>query len=98
MHQDKSHIVSVFLLVCAQYTKAQFGDGPQNANPFVDMLISEVVNASNETIPLKDEEFVLVVDLFIVRPELHLEVTGLEMDFNTQDFDAICFKKYSRKS
>lgn len=56
------------------------------------------MNASNETIPLKDEEFVLVVDLFIVRPELHLEVTGLEMDFNTQDFDAICFKKYSRKS
>ena len=41
-------------------------------------LIGQVVNASDETIVLQDEEFVLVVDLFIIRPELHLEVTGLE--------------------
>ena len=44
-------------------------------------LITQVVNASNETILLEDEEFVLVVDLFIVRPELHLEVTGLDQAF-----------------
>ena len=39
------------------------------------------MNASQETILLEDEEFVVVVDLFIVRPELHLEVTGLERYF-----------------
>jgi len=60
---------------------AQFGGEPKNANSFVDTLITQVVNASQETILLEDEEFVVVVDLFIVRPELHLEVTGLERYF-----------------
>ena len=39
-------------------------------------MIAEVVKASNETISLKREEFLLVVDLFLFRPELQLEVTG----------------------
>ena len=47
-------------------------------NPVLFQLIGQVVNASDETLVLQDEEFVLVVDLFIIRPELHLEVTGLE--------------------
>ena len=43
-------------------------------------MIAEVVKASNETILLEDEEFVLVVDLFIFKPELQLQVTtGLEI-------------------
>ena len=46
-------------------------------------LIGQVVNASDETIVLQDEEFVLVLDLFIIRPELHLEVTGLESNLIT---------------
>ena len=39
-------------------------------------MIDEVVKASNETISLEREEFLLVVDLFLFRPELQLEVTG----------------------
>ena len=46
-------------------------------------LIGQVVNASDATLVLQDEEFVLVVDLFIIRPELHLEVTGLESNLIT---------------
>ena len=40
-------------------------------------MLEEVIKASNESLYLNDEEYVLVVDLFIFRPELHLEVTGL---------------------
>ena len=40
-------------------------------------MLEEVIKASNETIFLEDEQYVLVVDLFIFRPELQLEVTGL---------------------
>ena len=39
------------------------------------------MKASNETILLKDEDFLLVVDLFLFKPELQLQVTGLEIDF-----------------
>ena len=49
------------------------------------------MNASNKSIPLEDEEFVLVVDLFILRPELHLQVTGLEKDF-------LIFKPFQKSS
>ena len=42
-------------------------------------MLEEVIKASNETIFLEDEQYVLVVDLFIFRPELQLEVTGLFM-------------------
>jgi len=55
--------------------RAQFGQ-PTNANPFVDQMLEEVIKASNETIFLTEEQYVLVVDLFIFRPELQLEVTG----------------------
>jgi len=72
---------SLILLAASPSALAQFGGEPQNANPFVDTLITQVVNASQETILLEDEEFVVVVDLFIVRPELHLEVTGLEKHY-----------------
>jgi len=65
------------LLLISQ-VNAQFGQ-PTNANPFVDQMLEEVIKASNETIFLEDEQYVLVVDLFIFRPELQLEVTGLFM-------------------
>ena len=38
-------------------------------------MIEEVVNASNATIPLQDEQFLVVVDLLVFRPELDLQVT-----------------------
>ena len=42
-------------------------------------MLEEVIKASNETIFLNEEQYVLVVDLFIFRPELQLEVTGLSV-------------------
>ena len=42
-------------------------------------MLEEVIKASNETIFLTEEQYVLVVDLFIFRPELQLEVTGLSV-------------------
>jgi len=58
---------------------AQFGQ-PTNANPFVDQMLEEVIKASNETIFLTEEQYVLVVDLFIFRPELQLEVFDGRME------------------
>ena len=37
-------------------------------------MLSEVIDASNETLFVNDEQYVLVVDLFIFRPELELQV------------------------
>ena len=37
-------------------------------------MIAQVVNASNETILLADEQFLVVVDLLVFRPELDLQV------------------------
>jgi len=59
--------------------RAQFGQ-PTNANPFVDQMLEEVIKASNETIFLTEEQYVLVVDLFIFRPELQLEVFDGRME------------------
>jgi len=67
------------VLLASGQVNAQFGQ-PTNANPFVDQMLEEVIKASNETIFLDDEQYVLVVDLFIFRPELQLEVTGLFID------------------
>jgi len=67
--------LSCFLLG-AKFTESQFGQ-PTNANPFVDQMLEEVIMASNETLFLDDEQFILVVDLFIFRPELQLQVTGV---------------------
>ena len=48
-------------------------------------MLEEVIKASNETIFLTEEQYVLVVDLFIFRPELQLEVTGLSQKMTQQD-------------
>ena len=40
-------------------------------------MIEQVVATSNETIPLQDEKFLIVVDLLFIRPELDLQVTQL---------------------
>ena len=37
-------------------------------------MIEQVVNASNSTIELQDEQFLVVVDLLVFRPELDLQV------------------------
>ena len=37
-------------------------------------MIAQVVNASNSTILLADEQFLVVVDLLVFRPELDLQV------------------------
>ena len=37
-------------------------------------MIEQVVNASNSTILLADEQFLVVVDLLVFRPELDLQV------------------------
>ena len=37
-------------------------------------MIEEVVKSSNATIPLQDEQFLVVVDLLVFRPELDLQV------------------------
>lgn len=49
-------------------------DTAKNANGFVDDMIAEVVKASNATVKLEDEQFVVVVDLLFVRPELDLKI------------------------
>jgi len=66
-------VVTSFLWCATKLTSAQFGQ-PTNANPFVDQMLSEVIDASNETLFVNDEQYVLVVDLFIFRPELELQV------------------------
>ena len=40
-------------------------------------MIAQVVNASNETILLADEQFLVVVDLLVFRPELDLQVLAM---------------------
>ena len=40
-------------------------------------MIAQVVNASNETILLADEQFLVVVDLLVFRPELDLQVLAI---------------------
>jgi len=67
------------VLLASGQVNAQFGQ-PTNANPFVDQMLEEVIKASNETIFLDDEQYVLVVDLFIFRPELQLEVFDGRME------------------
>ena len=42
-------------------------------------MLEEVIKTSNETLFINDEHYVLVVDLFILRPELDLQVTGDNM-------------------
>ena len=42
-------------------------------------MLKDVIEAANESMFIEDEQYVLVVDLFIFRPELQLEVTGLFM-------------------
>ena len=41
-------------------------------------MIEEVVNKSESTLKLKDEEFLLVIDLFLLQPKLKLQVNGNE--------------------
>jgi len=58
---------------------SQFGEAT-NANPFVDQMLSEVIANFNESLLVEDEQYVLVVDLFIVRPELQLQVFDGRME------------------
>ncbi len=37
-------------------------------------MLKDVIEAANESMFLEDEKYVLVVDLFILRPELNLQV------------------------
>jgi len=81
MHNwHKLLLAAAAVTICTRRATAQFGSEPKNANPFVDTMIAEVVKASNETILLEDEEFVLVVDLFIFKPELQLQVFDGRME------------------
>merc|ERR1719220_3313876 len=73
------HLYTILTLLILTQVNAQFGQ-PTNANPFVDQMLEEVIKASNESLYLSDEEYVLVVDLFIFRPELHLEVFDGKME------------------
>jgi len=43
-------------------------------------MLSEVIDASNETLFVNDEQYVLVVDLFIFRPELELQIFDGRME------------------
>jgi len=58
---------------------SQFGEAT-NANPFVDQMLCEVIANFNESLLVEDEQYVLVVDLFIVRPELQLQVFDGRME------------------
>jgi len=72
-----NRILALSCFLCGiRFTRSQFGQ-PTNANPFVDQLLAEVIATSNESLFINDEQYVLVVDLFIVRPELQLQVTGI---------------------
>jgi len=68
-----STILISLVLVLLPLALSQF-DKPKNANKFVDSMIAQVVNASNETILLADEQFLVVVDLLVFRPELDLQI------------------------
>merc|ERR1712055_625060 len=61
------------LLALLPIALTQF-DKPKNANKFVDSMIAQVVNASNSTILLADEQFLVVVALLVFRPELDLQI------------------------
>ena len=37
-------------------------------------MLKDVIEAANESMFIEDEQYVLVVDLFILRPELQLQV------------------------
>jgi len=62
------------LLLLLPIALSQLFDKPKNANKFVDSMIAQVVNASNSTILLADEQFLVVVDLLVFRPELDLQI------------------------
>merc|ERR1711976_644741 len=68
-----------WLLSAAKLSNSQFGQ-PTNANPFVDQLLEEVIKTSNETLFINDEHYVLAVDLFILRPELDLQIFDGRME------------------
>jgi hypothetical protein len=66
-------VAGLLLLFTTLEVKGQF-DKPKNANPFVDSMIEEVVKTMNESLPLPNEEFIIVLDLLFLRPELQLQV------------------------
>jgi len=75
-----NRILALTCFLCGvKITRSQFGQ-PTNANPFVDQLLEEVIATSNESLFINDEQYVLVVDLFIVRPELQLQVFDGRME------------------
>jgi len=75
-----NRILALSCFLCGiRFTRSQFGQ-PTNANPFVDQLLAEVIATSNESLFINDEQYVLVVDLFIVRPELQLQVFDGRME------------------
>jgi len=75
-----NRILALTCFLCGvKFTRSQFGQ-PTNANPFVDQLLEEVIATSNESLFINDEQYVLVVDLFIVRPELQLQVFDGRME------------------
>merc|ERR1712210_154383 len=66
-------LLGLVLALLLPIALSQF-DKPKNANKFVDSMIAQVVNASNSTILLADEQFLVVVDLLVFRPELDLQI------------------------
>jgi len=75
-----NRILALSCFLCGiRFTRSQFGQ-PTNANPFVDQLLAEVIATSNESLFINDEQYVLVVDLFIVRPALQLQVFDGRME------------------
>merc|ERR1719220_1640679 len=73
------HLYTILTLLILTQVNAQFGQ-PTNANPFVDQMLEEVIKASNESLFIEDEQYVLVVDLFILRPELQLQIFDGRME------------------
>merc|ERR1711953_1043901 len=91
-------LLGLVLAILLPIALSQF-DKPKNANKFVDSMIEQVVNASNSTILLADEQFLVVVDLLVFRPELDLQIFDGKMSGMkslARSSDAIL--KYSEES
>jgi len=72
----------LLVLVCC--SRAQFSDKPGNANTFVDQALDDLKKSGNTSIKLEDEKFILIIDLLLFKPELHLELRdGVFSGLNT---------------
>lgn len=53
--------------------------GKGNANDYMDNVLQYIRNTTNDTLTLDQEKFIVIVDLVLLQPELHVELRDGEM-------------------